>query len=200
MIGKYISSFLLIFLFQLASIRHSIISQLSVGSTIFGFMLVVASHKHALAVTWPKDSIKPWWRTHYPGGQFFHHWLEQLRHNLGRTSVQFLAIKGSISLLNSEMEFVFLEWIERSQSLSPICSVSSWELGILNTRYYILFEEPRLSETIHSPERVSSNPLTLQWHPDEKAFPFPSLSKQNLWQHQSSWLSWKKREAESCCI
>lgn len=200
MIGKYISSFLLIFLFQLASTRHSIISQLSVDSTIFGFMLVVASHKHALAVTWPKDSIKPWWRTHYPGGQFFRHWLEQLRHNLGRTSVQFLAIKGSISLLNSEMEFVFLEWIERSQSLSPICSVSSWELGILNTRYYILFEEPRLSETIHSPERVSSNLLTLQWHPDEKAFPFPSLSKQNLWQHQSSWLSWKKREAESCCI
>lgn len=201
MIVEYISSFLLIFLYQLAPTRHSIISQLSVDSTIFGFMLVVASHKHALAVTWPKDSIKPWWRTHYPRGQFFHHWLEQLRHNLGRTSVQFLAIKGSISFLNSEMEFVFLGWIERSPSLCPTCSVSSWELRILNTRYYILFGEPKLSETIHSPERVSiSNPLTLQWHPDEKDFPFPSLSKQNLWQHQSSGLSWKKREDEPCCI
>lgn len=59
MIGKYISSFLLIFLYQLASTRHSIISQLSVDSTIFGFMLVVATHKHGLAVTWPKGSIKP---------------------------------------------------------------------------------------------------------------------------------------------
>lgn len=154
MMKKYILSLLLIFLFQLTSPRPIILSQLSVDSTILEFMLCgsqsqtctcndLAQGQHQALVThtlprrsffplltrtaqtylWPGQNISP-----VPGQQG-KHFLSKLRDGV--------CVSG---------------WIRRLQALCPMCAVSSWELRILNTRYYILFREQGLSETIHRPE------------------------------------------------